>query len=120
MLKKVLFLIVGFILLCIIILLGINASIIAKSSNNIVDVNVSNDLTADCILVLGASVYSNDTPSPMLKDRLDMGIHLYNNSFLYYGYLGSYQLRSGVRQTFFRSEDGTTCSHCSDKWQEIL
>ena len=82
MLKKVLFPIVGFILLCIIILLGINASIIAKSSNNIVDVNVSNDLTADCILVLGASVYSNDTPSPMLKDRLDMGIHLYNNSYV--------------------------------------
>ena len=46
------------------------------------DVNVSNDLTADCILVLGASVYSNDTPSPMLKDRLDMGIHLYNNSYV--------------------------------------
>ena len=82
MLKKVLFLIVGFILLGIIILLGINVSIIAKSSNNIVDVNVSNDLTADCILVLGASVYSNDTPSPMLKDRLDMGIHLYNNSYV--------------------------------------
>ena len=66
----------------IIILLGINASIIAKSSNYIVDVNVSNDLTADCILVLGASVYSNDTPRPMLKDRLDMGIHLYNNSYV--------------------------------------
>lgn len=82
MLKKVLFPIVGFILLCIIILLGINASIIAKSSNHIVDVNVSNDLTADCILVLGASVYSNNTPSPMLKDRLDMSNYLYNNSYV--------------------------------------
>ena len=50
MLKKILFPIVGFILLGIIILLGINASIIAKSSNYIVDVNVSND-EADAICI---------------------------------------------------------------------
>lgn len=32
---------------------------------------------ADCILVLGAGVYSDGTPTPMLKDRLDRGIQLY-------------------------------------------
>lgn len=31
----------------------------------------------DCILVLGASVRSDGTPSPMLRDRLDQGILLY-------------------------------------------
>lgn len=31
----------------------------------------------DCIIVLGASVKNGDTPSPMLRDRLDKGIALY-------------------------------------------
>ena len=31
----------------------------------------------DCIMVLGAGVYSDGTPTPMLKDRLDTGIALY-------------------------------------------
>ena len=31
----------------------------------------------DCIIILGASVKNGDTPSPMLRDRLDEGIALY-------------------------------------------
>lgn len=31
----------------------------------------------DCIIILGASVKNGDTPSPMLRDRLDKGIELY-------------------------------------------
>lgn len=31
----------------------------------------------DCIMVLGASVHADGTPSPMLADRLDLGIALY-------------------------------------------
>ncbi len=34
--------------------------------------------TYDCIIVLGAGVRKDGTPSPMLKDRLDKGIELYN------------------------------------------
>ena len=34
-------------------------------------------LDADCILVLGTSAYPDGTPSPMLQDRLDTGLHLY-------------------------------------------
>ncbi len=34
-------------------------------------------LDADCILVLGAGVRPDGTPSPMLKDRLDTGVALY-------------------------------------------
>lgn len=33
----------------------------------------------DCIIVLGASVKNDDTPSVMLRDRLLKGIQLYNN-----------------------------------------
>lgn len=33
----------------------------------------------ECIMVLGAAVYSDGTPSPMLKDRLDTGIALYKS-----------------------------------------
>lgn len=35
------------------------------------------DLNADCIMVLGAGIRDNETPTPMLKDRLDTGIMLY-------------------------------------------
>jgi len=35
-------------------------------------------LNADCILVLGAGIKDEETPTPMLKDRLDVGIMLYN------------------------------------------
>ena len=36
------------------------------------------ELKADCIMVLGASVMADGTPSPMLQDRLDAGIALYH------------------------------------------
>ena len=34
---------------------------------------------ADCIMVLGAGITDSETPTPMLKDRLDTGILLYRN-----------------------------------------
>ena len=34
-------------------------------------------LDADCIMVLGAGIIDSETPSPMLKDRLDAAIMLY-------------------------------------------
>ena len=37
------------------------------------------DVRGDCIIVLGAGIIDSDTPSPMLKDRLDTGILLYKN-----------------------------------------
>jgi len=35
--------------------------------------------SADCIMVLGAGIIDAETPTPMLKDRLDTGILLYKN-----------------------------------------
>jgi len=41
------------------------------------EVDAFKEIKPDCIMVLGASVHSDGTPSPMLKDRLDAGIALY-------------------------------------------
>lgn len=37
------------------------------------------DFDADCIMVLGAGIRDEETPTPMLADRLDAGILLYKN-----------------------------------------
>lgn len=35
-------------------------------------------LNADCVMVLGAGIWRDNEPSPMLRDRLDEGIRIYN------------------------------------------
>ncbi len=42
--------------------------------------NLPKDGSYDCILILGAAVWG-DSPSPMLKDRLETGISLYKNGY---------------------------------------
>ncbi len=37
------------------------------------------EVSADCIMILGAGIVDAETPSPMLQDRLDTGILLYQN-----------------------------------------
>ena len=44
-----------------------------------VEYQAMKDIGADCIVVLGAGLTDEETPSPMLKDRLDTGILLYEN-----------------------------------------
>ena len=51
---------------------------ITTKSQIITDRNLLKDYHADCILVLGAGV-SNGKPSPMLEDRLQKGVELYEN-----------------------------------------
>ena len=41
------------------------------------DVSVDNAPEADCVIILGALVYKNGNPSPVLRDRLDYGYELY-------------------------------------------
>ncbi len=56
----------------------INTVVINAAENKIVLItDAANSIDADCILVLGAGVRDNDTPSDMLRDRLDVGIELY-------------------------------------------
>lgn len=69
-------------------LFAINQYVIASTHNDIIlqandgtvsssDLNRLNDFKVDCIMVLGAGVWNHDKPSPILKDRLDLGIQLY-------------------------------------------
>ncbi len=53
--------------------LGCNAAVVLSVSGNI---DINNIPSCDAVLVLGARVYGN-TPSTLLKDRLDKGIELY-------------------------------------------
>ncbi len=41
------------------------------------ETDVLKEMKADCIMVLGAGIRDDETPTPMLKDRLDTGIMLY-------------------------------------------
>jgi Uncharacterized membrane protein len=53
-------------------------------------------LNADCILVLGAGIKDKQTPSPMLKDRLDTAVMLY---------------KAGVAPKILLSGDNGTVAH---------
>lgn len=76
--KLKIFLIILFVLfiLGLILVLGINWYVLSTTKKQIVSVdNKLNDI--DCIVVLGAKVKSDNNPSPMLNDRLEVAIDLY-------------------------------------------
>ena len=54
-----------------------NVVIIVGSKGSIVNADEVSISSADAIVVLGASVFADDTPSGILQDRLDDGIALY-------------------------------------------
>ncbi len=67
-----------FFILIITTILSINFYVINKTRPLIInDLDYSAPNNIDCILVLGAGVWDNE-PSPMLKERLDSAISLYN------------------------------------------
>ena len=57
--------------------LVVSAAVKSASRDAIVTRVEAADFDADCILVLGAGISSNNRPSPMLADRLEEGIALY-------------------------------------------
>lgn len=68
-------------LLFIIILLGINYFVIFSTSDKIITDRSNKKLkNIDCILILGAGIKGN-YPTPMLEDRLQTGIDLYEDNF---------------------------------------
>lgn len=71
----------GFVLGCVVltiaVIAGTNAAVIASTKNSIVSAESVEFYHADAIVVLGASVLSDGTPSGILADRLDDGIALY-------------------------------------------
>jgi SanA protein len=55
----------------------INAYVKASMAQYLISEDAASKVGADCILVLGAGLKVDGTPSEMLKDRLDEGIALY-------------------------------------------
>ncbi len=75
--KKVLKYGVVVIVSILVVVLGINFYVKASVSKNIIeDIEKLELQDIDCILILGAGIWNNK-PSPMLKDRLLMGLDLY-------------------------------------------
>ena len=75
-----------------VVVMTINNHIVSHSKDKIIYTDSGNGLSpdgggteklrefnADCILVLGAGIKDRETPSDILKDRLDTGIELYKN-----------------------------------------
>ena len=54
-----------------------NAAVVLTTRDRIVPAEEAVSFDADAIVVLGASVYADGTPSGVLRDRLDDGIALY-------------------------------------------
>ena len=79
-LKKILIVLLSLILLIIIMTLVINRHIINVTKNYIISDEKASDNNYDCVVVLGASVLPNGSPSKMLEDRLEKGLILYFNN----------------------------------------
>ena len=62
------------------LVLGINTAMLVKGRAKILPEADAYNRDADCILVLGAGVRADGTPSHMLEDRLLVGIGLYENA----------------------------------------
>ena len=54
----------------------INYFVVSKTKSKIISEEEATNLNVDCILILGAGVWQNG-PSPMLEDRINEGIALY-------------------------------------------
>ena len=75
---RILFVLCAFCGICLLLLLGVNVYVKAAVKDRIITVEEATKLSdVDCIIVLGAGVYGDDTPTLMLEDRLLRGIELY-------------------------------------------
>jgi vancomycin permeability regulator SanA len=66
------------IILSFLLTIFINVQVTSSTEDMIISAEESLDKDADCILVLGAGVRRDGSPSPMLEDRILTGIDLYN------------------------------------------
>ncbi|MEA5019699.1 MAG: ElyC/SanA/YdcF family protein [Gordonibacter sp.] len=69
--------VIGCVLVAVLIVVGTNLATIVTTKDDIVDANTAATYGADAVVVLGASVFADGTPSNILQDRLDDGIALY-------------------------------------------
>lgn len=67
----------GLALAAVLAVIGINAIVCIVGGSVLGSSEEARELDADCILVLGASVLPDGSPSDILRDRLDVGAGLY-------------------------------------------
>ena len=70
-------LMLGCMLVVVAVFAATNVATIATTKDRIVEPQAAVGFDADAIVVLGASVFADGTPSGILRDRLDDGIALY-------------------------------------------
>lgn len=76
-LKTLTALLLATIVLILVGVFGVNFYVLKSTEDQILDIDDSTKASYDAILILGAGIVG-DKPSPMLKERLDRGIELYN------------------------------------------
>ncbi len=64
-------------LFCVLAVLVINAIMVGINRQYILSEEDAASLDADCILVLGCGLWDDGTPTPMLSDRCNVGIRLF-------------------------------------------
>ncbi|MBE6584153.1 MAG: hypothetical protein E7649_04105 [Ruminococcaceae bacterium] len=74
---------VAMVLICIVVLVAmtvfiINAAMIDSTDECVIDIFELDGKNVDCVIVLGAGLKSDGTPSHMLEDRLKVGIEVFN------------------------------------------
>ena len=77
-LRRVLALVLVLVILAAVACLGLSAYVCSSVRDRVLTQDQAAELDCDCILVLGAAIWENDTPCPMLADRLDQAIALYH------------------------------------------
>ena len=73
----VLKILLGIFLATVLFVLAVNIAVVVRTKNRVFRTDEVDLEGADCILVLGAGIRSDGTPSHMLEDRLLVGIDLY-------------------------------------------
>ncbi len=79
--KILLWLLVSILLLGLLIIFGINAYVKYSTKGQILSSNDDKIQNADCVVVLGAGIWG-DEPSPMLKDRIQTAVELYQKGIV--------------------------------------
>ena len=64
-------------LICILFWAGVNRHMSSSVADRILSPAEAAELDADCILVLGAGLRKDNSPSPILRERIDRGMELY-------------------------------------------
>lgn len=75
--RKVLTILMGLFVLVVLFFGVTNAIVIGVGGSKIVDTDTAQQHDADCIIVLGASVLPDGTPSLILQDRVNEAVDLY-------------------------------------------